>query len=164
MAIDSTPGSPTADSYVSVAEADAYWIKRSSAAWVAAATTLKESTLVRATSFVDAENAWKGVRRTSTQALSWPRYDVMVDGYLLLPDVIPARVKDAVCELALKALAGDIAPDVLPDVVTETTVGPITKKYAPAKQNGGQKRYAYVDSLLAPLVSGGSGQIKLTRA
>ncbi|MGE8367004.1 DnaT-like ssDNA-binding protein [Cupriavidus sp.] len=163
MAIDTNPGSQTADSFVSVAEADAYHAKRGNSAWAAAVTATKEGALVRASGFVDAEYAWKGIRRTSTQALSWPRYDVVLDGYPLLPDIIPARVKDAVCELALKALAGDIAPDVLPDVVIETTVGPITKKYAPAKQNGGQKRYAYVDSLLGPLVSGGSGQIKLVR-
>lgn len=164
MAIDTIPSSPTADSYVSVAEADAYHAKRGNTAWTAADVPGKEGALVRATGYVDAEYGWKGIRATSIQALAWPRYDVEVDGYPVLTTVIPQKVKDAVCEMALKALAGDIAPDVLPDVVTETTVGPITKKYAPAKQNGGRKRYTYVDSLLAPLVSGGSGQIKLTRA
>lgn len=163
MAIDSTPGGAAADSYVSVAEADAYWAKRSSSAWAAADTEFKEAALVRATSFVDAEYTWKGVRRTAEQALAWPRYDVCLDGYPLSPDEIPLKVKDAVCELALRALTGNLADDVLPQQVIETTVGPITKKYAPVERNGGQKQYPFVDALLRGLVSGGGGQIKLVR-
>lgn len=164
MAIDTTPGSPTADSYVSVADADAYWAKRTTDAWTAALIPDKESALVRATSYVDAEYRWRGTKAAPTQALAWPRYDVYVDDWPLDSTIIPRQVKDAVCELALKALAGELAADVAPQQVIEQTVGPITRKFAPDERNGGQKQYSYVDSLLSPLVSGGSGQIRLVRA
>ncbi|WP_373379900.1 DnaT-like ssDNA-binding protein [Cupriavidus nantongensis] len=164
MTIDTNPGSPTADSYVSVAEADAYWSKRPGSAWGAAAEAAREGALVRATGYVDATYDWRGTRATAVQALDWPRYDVVLDGYPLDGTTIPARVKDAVCEMALKALAGDISADVSPQQVVEQTVGPITRKFAPNERNGGQKQYPYVDSLLRGLVSGGSGQIRLTRA
>ena len=163
MAIDTTPGSPTADSYVSLADADAYWAKRGNEAWANSLIPDKETALVRATSYADAEYGWRGCRASSTQALDWPRYDVVVDGYPLDGTTIPRQVQDAVCELALKALAGEIAPDVSPQQVTEQTVGPITRKFA-EERNGGQKRYAYVDSLLRRLVTGGGGQIALVRA
>lgn len=163
MAIDTNPGSPTADSYVSVAEADAYWAKRPGSAWGAAPNAEREGALVRATGYVDAEYAWRGTRATAVQALDWPRYDVVLDGYPLDGTTIPRPVKDAVCEMALKALAGDLVGDVSPQQVVEQTVGPITRKFA-AERNGGQKQYPYVDSLLRGLVSGGSGQIRLTRA
>ncbi|MGT2493124.1 DnaT-like ssDNA-binding protein [Cupriavidus basilensis] len=144
--------------------ADAYWAKRAGENWAAAPAQRKEAGLVVATGFVDSNYAWKGARASATQALAWPRRGVVVDGVPAPLDAVPRQVSDAVCELALKALSGDIAPDVMPDVVTETTVGPITKKYAPTKQNGGQKQYAYVDSLLRTLVAGGSSQIRLVRA
>lgn len=163
MAIDTTPGSPTADSYVSVADADAYWAKRGNAAWPAALIQDREAALVRATSYVDAEYRWRGTKAKPAQALAWPRYDVYVDAWPLDSTIIPRQVKDAVCEMALKALAGDIAADVSPQQVIEQTVGPITRKFA-EERNGGQKQYSYVDSLLGPLVSGGSGQIRLVRA
>ncbi|AMR77676.1 DnaT-like ssDNA-binding protein [Cupriavidus nantongensis] len=164
MAIDTTTGSPTADSYVSVAEADAYHSKRGNTAWAGVAADDKESALVRATGYVDAEYSWKGVRASAGQALAWPRYDVRTDGYPVDPDVVPQRVKDAVCELALKTRTGELSPDISPQQVVEQTVGPITRKFAPAERNGGQKRYAYVDSLLRQLVAGGGGQIRLVRA
>lgn len=164
MAIDTTPGSPTADSYVSVAEADVYWAKRQSDAWAATLTPDKEAALIRATAHVDAGYGWRGCRASSTQALAWPRYDVVVDGYDLDSTIIPKQVRDAVCELALKALAGELVADVSPQQLVEQTVGPITRKFAPEERNGGQKLYPYVDSLLGPLVSGGSGQIRLVRA
>lgn len=164
MAIDTTPGSPTADSYVSVAEADAYWAKRQSDVWASKMPPDKEAALIRATAHVDASYGWRGCRESSTQALAWPRYDVYVDGWPLESTTIPKQVRDAVCELALKALTGELVADVSPQQLVEQTVGPITRKFAPEERNGGQKLYPYVDSLLGPLVSGGSGQIRLVRA
>lgn len=77
-------------------------------------------------------------------------------------DPVHANVKAACCELAWRALAGPLEDDIDPQAVIEETVGPITTRYA-SPSNGGRKRYAVVDDLLAGLTAGGS-QISVIRA
>ncbi|WP_434033588.1 DnaT-like ssDNA-binding protein [Cupriavidus sp. a3] len=152
LVVEDSTGKPDANSYVSVAEADSYHGDRGNANWSAA--TTKEAALINATSYVDSLYRFQGLRASDTQALEWPRAGVTG---------IPKRLKDAVCELALRALSGPLAADVAPEQVIETTVGPITKKYAAAPLNGGRKRYPLVDGMLRPLLVVTSGNVPLLR-
>lgn len=144
-------GLTDSESYVSVAECNAYHLKHGGIAWDAVDD--QEAALRNATQYLDSMYKWRGDPLKSDQALKWPRANVVVDGVPLLWNVIPAKVKAACCELAAK---GDLFADVAAQYVTERQVGPIKRTFS-GMANGGQKRYAVVDALVRELVSGGSG-------
>ena len=154
---------PSADSYVSVAECSAYFSARGNEAW--GEVENKDAALRKATQYIDAEYSFKGARVSSLQALAWPRYGVVVDGYELPAETMPRQLKEACCELALKAASDDLIADVAAQYAEEVSVGPIRKKMS-GLANGGQKRFALVDALLGPLLRGGNGgaSIQLVRA
>lgn len=95
--IDASIGGSASNSYLTVAEADTYFNGHIDAsAWEKS--TQKEELLIHATRLLDFYMDWDGDRiaNETVQALDWPRYNV-ID----IPDnIIPVRVKNAVCELA----------------------------------------------------------------
>lgn len=153
LIVETGAGLPDADSYASVADADAYHAARGNAAWTGT-DAAKESALRRATDYLDRLN-YAGTRASAAQALAWPRYDVMLDEYDIAADAVPARVVKAACELALRALSSDLLPDQGGADVTRETVGPVSVEYAPSP-SGGRPRYGVVADLLRPLLVGGS--------
>jgi len=95
------------NSYVSIADANEYFDTRiDSANWFSAITDVKEQALVTATQMVD-ENAWLGSAVSSSQALAWPRKNViyysnkMGQQITIADTVVPEQVKIAVYEQAL---------------------------------------------------------------
>jgi len=95
------------NSYVSIADANEYFDTRiDSANWFSAITDVKEQALVTATLMVD-ENAWLGSAVSSSQALAWPRKNViyysnkMGQQMTIADTVVPEQVKIAVYEQAL---------------------------------------------------------------
>jgi len=153
---------PGAQSLCSIAQADAYHAARGAAAWALLATEAKEQALIRATDYMGVySGGWKGTRTSYDQALDWPRYDVVANGYDVPSNIVPVPVANACAVLALKASAGELAPDLGPQ--TESVkVGPIEKKYAAGARQ--QIKFQAVDSMLAPYLGAGAGQIKLIRA
>lgn len=152
LIVEDGTGKADAEAYVSVADCTTY----------AAAHGLtftgdepaKEARIRRATQYLDAQYTFKGEPQTDTQALAWPR--------TVAPGVVPREIVSACCELACKA--GDLWADVDAAPVIEKTIGPITKKYA-APGNGGQKRFAAVDSMVKRWTSGGNGMmVRVVRA
>lgn len=76
MALDATPGGAAADSYLTVAGADALSVDDLGPevdAWTAATTATKEKALKRATREIDAYLRSGWARYSSTQALRFPR-------------------------------------------------------------------------------------------
>ena len=107
-------------------------------------------------------NRWQGLRAYPTvQALDWPRTGVVVDFVTVDYDTVPVEVAFACAELALKASAADLAPDLTQGVVREQ-VGPIAVEY---DRNSPQAtRYKAIDAMLQPfLKSGGGASIGLVR-
>ena len=109
-------GQADANSYASVADADAYFDGHLYATqWTAAAQANKEKALVFATRLIDAERQFKGVKATATQALQWPRDncpdpDAAAESgsvAVLARDKVPAAVVKATCELAKELLLAD---------------------------------------------------------
>lgn len=95
------------NSYVEIADADTYFETRiDSANWFDASDEIKEQALVTATQLVD-DHAWIGSAVSSSQALAWPRSNVIYfDDRLgqqitVAEDEVPTRVKTAVFEQAL---------------------------------------------------------------
>jgi hypothetical protein len=119
MALITTAGSATADSYATLAQASTYHTAQNNAAWAAADTTSQEAALRRATLWIDAtyRSRWIGERVNGrSQSLDWPRYGVTdVDGWAVDYATIPAEIVSATCDAAVREV---VTPFCLtPDVV-----------------------------------------------
>lgn len=152
------------ESYASVAFATAFHSARGNTAWATLADDAAREALLRKST--DAMLAlyrerWKGVRATATQALDWPRLDVVVDTYARAADEVPVEVQKACAILALKAITGDLDPDPTQSVQSKK-VGPIEVSYfAPAQA---LKLHSAVTDLLKPFLTGSGLNIRLVRA
>lgn len=168
-------GSASANSFVTVDEADAYLATRlNSSAWTG--TEPKKQALCEATRDISAI-VYQGWRVNDAQALSWPRFQAPNPdasgslGYATyatyyLETMIPQRIKDATCELALEFLRAGTSDIVGADStvgVIERTVGPLTTRWQPGQRVTGLARYPRIMKLIGPLLSIGSGQVRLVR-
>ncbi len=161
-----------AESYISVTDASTYHANRGNASWPSSNATQCEQLLRKATDYMLQvyRTRWQAFRTTTTQALDWPRYGVeMRDGPGGLGSIMPAyypsnsvptAVANACAELALKALAGDLTPD-LTQAIKSKTVGALAIEYQDYSQ--ATKTYRAIDNLLAPLLAAGSG-VRVIRA
>jgi hypothetical protein len=166
LIVEDGTGKPDAESFISVADATAYHAARGNAAWAALASdTLREQALRKGTDYMEQmyRERWAGTRLTATQALSWPRYMVpMKDapgGYGSWPayypqDEVPLIVAHACAELALRAAAGELAPDI-DRVTTREKVGPLEVEYAAGAAP--YVRFRAVDNMLTPFFGAGGG-------
>ena len=98
-------GLPNAESYASVAAADARCTALGVADSAPRAEPEKEVALRRATQFMLANyrQRWAGRRGRQAQALDWPRYGVCVDGFPVRSDVEPVEVVNACIDLAVRS-------------------------------------------------------------
>tara|TARA_R100000789_G_scaffold41611_1_gene43139 strand:+ start:14817 stop:15329 length:513 start_codon:yes stop_codon:yes gene_type:complete len=144
-----------AESYVTVAEADAYWADRGDPAqWTDLTTAQKESALRQATQYLETNYNWKSCLQDVVQPLAFPRlpfYDK--EGRLLAGEgVIPQKVKDAQIELALRHAIQNLLLDTNPqdDNILRERVGDHEVQY----KSGSTKTYSfsYVQSLLRSYV------------
>lgn len=162
MALDTTIGGSTADSYVTVAEADTYHANFGNTDWATISTTqLKEVALRKAAQYLDTK-IFQGIKVASTQALEWPRYNVVIEGYDVLSNSIPADIKTAQMEAALIASTQSLTPNLSNGAVIEETVGKITKRYSDYTKDGG-KKWSLVDKLLAGYVASGGNFHRVQR-
>ena len=169
LIVENGSGLATAESYISVVDADAHHASRGTAeaSWVGLDTDIKEQCLRRATDFMlqTYRGTWKGVAvKPDTQALDWPRYSVYPNEnvlYALSSTTVPTEVKRACAELALRANSGDLTSDVAPTgAVLSEQVGSIAVTYANASAT--QVRYTAIDRMLGPLLLDGAGEAQGT--
>lgn len=169
LIVETGSGLPNAESYTSVADADAYFIARGSTEWTAIlpTTAAKEIALRLATQAIEVwfVGRWLGTRINQTMSLSWPRYSVYEDdGYSVSSSAVPQRIKDATCELALRQVQGDslIADLSEPGSIAgeSVTVGPISvaTQYAGGKSQ--EKQYSIVDGLVSPYITSGCSLVR----
>lgn len=152
-----------ANSLISVADADAYHSARANTGWGGLNTLAKEANLIKATDYIGQAygQRWKGVRVSSAQPLDWPRYDVEANGYPVASDIVPVAVANACAELALRASAGALSPDV-GRLKKSVTVGPISTTYVDG--SSGLTRFTAVDNMLAAYLGAGASAIRVIRA
>ena len=162
-------GLPDAEAYASIAEADARCASLGKTAWAALAEADKEIALRKATLFMATYRPrWAGRRVYQHQALDWPRYNVVVDGFTVPSTIVPADVVNACIDLAVRASSGE---DLLPDLDTGSNAikkdktGPLETEYF-QNTTDARERFVAVDALLAPYFgsAGGGNSIKVTRA
>ncbi|MDD5385352.1 MAG: hypothetical protein PHG89_10795 [Gallionella sp.] len=155
----------SADAYASIAYADTYHAERGNTAWAALTGEAKDSAGRKATDYMIQmfRARWKGYRYSGVQVLDWPRTFVYLEPFVhgivgtypyLVPDnIVPTEVKNAWCELALKASAGELLADLGQGVVSKA-VGPIHITYDRNSQR--EKKYGAVERLLTPYLNGTS--------
>lgn len=97
--IDATLQGASANSYVTLAEADAYFQTVPHDEHWTGSDDAKNRVLITATRYLD-NFEYYGTRCTTTQALKWPRKDYKVDGVEIKCTFIPEQVKNATFELA----------------------------------------------------------------
>lgn len=99
-----------ADSYLSVADFDAYHTARGNSYPTGTVTSQKEIALRLATEYLDLRFRFAGWRLRREQTTEWPRVDVYdLDDFYV--DGIPQEVKDATAEYALRALSAKLLAD-----------------------------------------------------
>lgn len=169
LIVEDGTGKSNADSYVTLAECDAYHVRFGNSGWKITTGAVsneaeRENAIKKATAFIDARygNRFKGVRKTAEQALLFPRYGISDnDGYVL--ENVPLAVKRATCEAALRILVGI---DLMPDLdrggkIISETVGPISTTYSSSAPAG--TKYEMIESLLRCCLNGGAS-VKMIRA
>lgn len=143
------------NSYVSVAEAEAYFSTRlDTAAWDDAGSELREEALVTAAATME-QYSWVGRISDPEQALAWPRVGSYFDpraGYVVPLDGVPKRVTLAQMELAYHFLNNDGVLDTAGSV-KDVKVGPIEVKGIGSISSTSEIAYQYISPLLA---AGGS--------
>jgi len=150
------------DSYVTVAEADAYHTANNNAAWTGT-TAVKEAALRYATRYVDRKYQWIGMHSGSPgQPLAWPRLDAY-DSEGVIRIGVPQEVKDATCEMALSYItdAGILPSKDRGGEIAEVKAGSVSVRYADNAPSA--RTYPMIDLLLQRITSGSASTIKLVR-
>ena len=146
-----------ANSYVSVAELDAYAIERGIVLPVEE--LAKEILLIKAMDYLElSDNDYTGTRSYSDQSLSWPRTSYsMILG-------IPKELKKAQMVLAVAAMTIDLAPVSNGFQGKKVKVGPISVEKP--SESVARPRVPQAESLLRYLYgsSVGAGQLRVIRA
>lgn len=160
LIVEDGTGRADAESYCSVAYADAYFSARNVSNWDGS-DAHKEGLLRLATDFMQQRytSLWQGYRKTSTQALDWPRYDVIAFEYDVSSTVVPDAIMRACAELAHRANhATDnyLNPDLGRKTVREK-VDVIEVEYDPSAPVNAQ--YLAVDAIVRPYTKGWVGNV-----
>lgn len=155
--VEDGTGKTDSNSYISLAEARVYASARG--VTLSSDDATLEPLLIKAMDYIEAlALRFVGTPTNATQALQWPRADVVFgeDDY---PDSgIPTSLKTAQCRLVLEQARGvDIMPTVTGAFVKREKVGPIETEYSEAVNVTGQPSMPLVDSMLAPLLTNSGG-------
>ncbi len=163
LIVETGVGVPDADSWVSMADSNAYATKVGNTAWVDGDAELKEPALRRAAQYIIAVygNRFPGKRTQAPelQSLPWPRSNVADDdGYLIADDLVPTNLKWAQIEAAFLELAraGTLQPTATSRLQKSVTVGPLSVTYEDSVGNKygptGQPLFSIIDGLMQPLL------------
>jgi len=164
LIVEDGTGLTDAESYISVANADAYHLAMGNTSWAALATLAKEQALRRATQHLDTNYTFAGDRKTITQRLEWPRisgelyyaYTTFTYNYAW-----PVRcVQESCAELALRSSSATLIPDETQGIKSEK-IGPITVVYADGSSS--QPSYTLIDNMLRSVTRAGPGQLRVER-
>ncbi len=148
-----TPGATDANSYTTVAEADAYFGDSfGRGLWTTASASDKEALVITASRTLDQYILWIGQKATVDQAMEWPR-----KGTPYASDVIPSKVKYATFELAYFTLENG-GLSFAQQTVDSVKVGPVSVDFSKNSTDAGIP--SFIESLIgdlgSPIIVGGS--------
>lgn len=171
--VEDGTGLATAESYCSVAEATTYFSGIGNTAWAALASdAIREQNLRKSTAFMIGRYRarWAGARKTTTQALDWPRSLVPIKDAPNLyggsasyysDTTVPQDIKNACASLALRASTATLLADQT-RTKNSVTIGQISTTYDAVA--GQAVQYVEVDAMLAPYLKSTGNQAVMVRA
>ena len=176
LVVEDGTGLPTANSYLSVATADAYHTEICNEGW-GGGQTKKEAALIRATRWIDQHFDFLGGRivlgdgtvTNLPQALNWPREGVVhEEGFAISPDTVPTEIVQATAEVALAVMDyGDLEPSAAPGGTVSEELEKTGRTWVQTKfsagGDAGEAQVPVAASILEPLLALGS-QRKLNRS
>lgn len=122
--VETGDGLTDSNSYISVDYFTSYHTDRGHSSIGTLTDNVIQQICIRATDYIDKRfgRKFRGIRRSHTQGLSWPRLSAYTDDRYLLADIdeIPRRLQQACAEYALRAAVySELAPDPLLTVPTQ---------------------------------------------
>jgi hypothetical protein len=147
-----------ANSFVSVAEARAFAAARASN--LPESDEAVEAAAVVAADFLETFAArFKGSKvDPEIQALTWPRKDVVLDGWAVPITTIPQALKNAQCQLIIEAANGlDLMPTGTGREIIREKIDVIETQYQPGAGGSPQPFLTKALAFLEPLLSTGAG-------
>lgn len=148
-----------ANTYASIADANAYWSGRANEAWANATDDEKSSALIQATDYLNGL-PWTG-RKVAIRTMAWPRVDVKVDGHELGSDEIPEEVVQACCYMAGEIIGGATPLAATDRALTKLTAGAVSMEWDAASSQAPQ--YPALKSILRGYITVGN-TFRLVRA
>lgn len=138
ITIDATAGGASANSYVTLADAETYYESRlHSDDWDDAEDSVKNEALAMATAILDSELLWVCSPTSTTQALRWPRTRVLTpEGIAVDTDTIPKFLEDATAEFSLWLIKDDRLSEPDTQGFTQIKVGSILATINPRDRRG----------------------------
>lgn len=157
LVIEDGTGLPNSNTYVAAATITAFATARG-------ITLTTDATLLAVESMDYIESLlYKGLKRTMTQALQFPRLSLFIDGYLYPSSQIPQQLLDGQC---WTAIAIDQGTDFLQDAQRRTSmekVGSIEVQYAKGAAANVYNRH--INAAMWKILDGGSGfGVKVSKA
>ena len=167
--IDATLQGASANSYVTLAEANAYFETVPHDEHWTGSDDAKNRVLITATRYLD-NFEYYGERCTTTQALKWPRKEYKVDGVKMDCTFIPQPVKNATFELAHsllykgEALVGTTGTQ---GTYEEVELGDLKVKFKDSSQTPGVINnildiYPWLESFLGAYMKSGATNYAVT--
>jgi len=139
-----------ANTYIDVAFVDTYATDHGNTTWGAGTADEKTASILNSMIYVE-DKPFKGYPTTGDQSLVWPRYDVDLYGWPVLSDEIPARLKAAQAEASMRAISGELSPDLKRGgAVKRRKVDVIETEYFDGAS--ATTTYQVIDQLLKPLL------------
>jgi len=158
-------GLASAESYLSVSDADTYWSNRADTTWSAATEAAKEAALRKATEYLDATFRWVGVISSATQALGWPRSGAYDHEDRQLDNRVPRLLENATAELAREALSAELLVTVSRnDRASRVKAGSVEVEFEAGVSV--QKAFDRAERMLTPIVTArvGASAIALVKS
>ena len=166
MALNSTLGGITTNSYVTLADADAYFEDRMhSSVWDSFSE--QEKVLITSSQMLDWYTKWKGNKATAAQSMQWPRTGaIRPDGTVIADDALPPEVKTAVFELAFSNIGSDRTSDDPLAGIGQLKAGSLMIKSGPEKPNQTNAKVipSHINNIVSELSYNIGGVVRLLRA
>jgi hypothetical protein len=164
MALDVTIGGTASDSYVTLAEYEAY-VTAQGLTPLSGNDVSHEAELRRAAVVLDSTYSFIGLQQYQFQARAWPRLvRQLVDDWPINPDTIPDAIKRAQMEMAY-LIHGGADPFATFDgaVKRERKKGDVLEKETEYTGGKGRPMFTGVDRILRDYITSGAGQRRMVR-
>lgn len=148
LIVENGLGLENSESYIDLAYLQAYATKRG-----LDITGIDETNIIKGQDYFESAYQFKGTKLKETQALAFPRY---INNEV----VYPVRIKNAVCELAIKSKSAELLAD-SERLTKREKVGEIEVEYSEYSKD--ETSYNFVINLILPWLLGSGSSTSIVR-